>query len=85
MLFVPPLTSHRAAVECATPTSPVLVAEQVTCSGRLMVIAQPVPVVPSESVTLIVNDPAAVGVPVIAPVEVFRVKPTGSVPMIEKV
>jgi hypothetical protein len=47
-----------------------------------MVIAQvPVAVAPRESVTLIVNVPAAVGVPVTAPVEVFRVRPAGKVPL----
>jgi hypothetical protein len=68
-----------------TPTSPVLVAEQVTEIGGVIVITHPVAVPPSESVTLIEKLPEAVGVPVTAPVEVFRVRPAGSVPTIEKV
>ena len=41
----------------------------------------PVAETPLASVTLMVNVPPAVGVPVIAPVEGFRVKPLGSVPV----
>jgi len=48
----------------------------------LMVIVQPVPTAPLASVTLIVNVPGAVGVPLMAPVEVFRVRPAGSVPLL---
>jgi len=44
-----------------------------------------VPTPPSESVTSILNEPVAVGVPVTAPVAVFRVRPAGSVPTIENV
>jgi len=59
-----------------TPTVPMLIVEQVTTSGGgLMVIVQPVPTTPLASVTLIVNVPGAVGVPLRAPVEVFRVRP----------
>ncbi len=48
-------------------------------------IWQPALVAPSASLTCTVNEPAAVGVPVTAPVVAFKVKPAGSVPMIEKV
>jgi len=65
------------------PTVPVLIAEQVTTGGPgLMVIEQPVPTAPLASVTLIVNVPGAVGVPLMAPVEVFRVRPAGNVPLL---
>ncbi len=50
-----------------------------------MVIAQPALVAPLASVTFTVKVPEAVGVPVTAPVEVFSVRPAGSVPTIEKV
>jgi hypothetical protein len=50
-----------------------------------MVMTHPVAVPPSESVTLMEKLPDAVGVPVTAPVEVFRVKPAGNVPTIENV
>lgn len=49
-----------------------------------MVIEQVVvPTLPRESVTWNEKVPLAVGVPVTAPVEVFRVRPAGSVPTIE--
>ena len=48
----------------ATPTSPVLIAAQVTDSGPLMVIMQLVLELPTASVTFTVKVPAAVGVPV---------------------
>jgi hypothetical protein len=63
----------------------VFVAEQVMEIEGVIVITHPVAVPPSESVTLIEKLPEAVGVPVTAPVEVFRVRPAGSVPTIEKV
>jgi len=44
-----------------TPTSPEFVPEQVTCGPPTIVIVQPAPVAPSESVTLIVKVPEAVG------------------------
>src|SRR5271166_3638177 len=63
-----------------------LLAWQVTESGGLMVMVQAVPTAPLASVTFTVKVPDAVGVPVMAPVEVFRVNPAGSVPLpIEKV
>jgi hypothetical protein len=68
-----------------TPTSPVVTAAQVTDNGALMVIMQLVLELPVASVTLTVKVPAAVGVPVTAPVEVFSVKPEGSVPTMEYV
>ncbi len=48
-----------------------------------MVIMQLVLELPAASVTFTVKVPAAVGVPVTAPVEVFSVSPGGSVPTIE--
>jgi hypothetical protein len=68
-----------------TPTSPVLVAEQVIESAGVIVITHPVAVAPTESVTLIEKLPEAVGVPVTAPVEVLSVRPAGSVPTTENV
>ena len=44
-----------------------------------------VAVTPFASVTWMENEPAAVGVPVTAPVAVFSVNPAGSVPTIENV
>jgi hypothetical protein len=64
-----------------TPTVPVLFTPQVTVTGALIVIEQDVPTLPFASVTLIAKVPAAVGVPVTAPVEVFSVSPAGSVPV----
>jgi hypothetical protein len=70
-----------------TPTSPVVpLAGQVSDGGELMVIPQLLVVVPAkvlvESFTWAVNEkgPATEGVPVIAPVEVFSVKPVGRTP-----
>src|ERR1039458_4934099 len=77
---VPPVTVVGPLLN-GTPTAPVLVPEQVTEIGGLIGIVQPVPVAPRESVTLIVKVPGAVGVPVTAPVEVFRVRPAGNVPL----
>jgi hypothetical protein len=52
----------------------------------LIVIAQADPaVVPFASVAVIEKEPAAVGVPVTAPVDVFSASPVGSVPTTEKV
>ena len=64
-----------------TPCVPTLFAEQVTVIGGLMVIGQAVPMAFLASVTLTVKVPEAVGVPVIAPVEVFRERPAGNVPL----
>ena len=51
--------------------------------GPLTIVNGQVPVaaIPFESFTWIVNVPVAVGVPVIAPVAVFSVRPAGSVPV----
>src|SRR5580658_3429220 len=68
-----------------TPTSPVLVPEHVIEIEGVIVMTHPVAVPPSESVTLMEKLPDAVGVPVTAPVEVFRVKPAGNVPTMENV
>ena len=48
-------------------------------------LAFAVPIAESAALTVKEVSPAAVGVPVIIPVEVFRVKPGGSVPVIEYV
>src|SRR5208283_5211037 len=78
---VPPVTVTGPLLN-GTPTSPEFVAEQVTCGIPTIVIEHvPLPTTPLASVTWIVNVPDAVGVPVTAPVEVFRVKPAGNVPL----
>ena len=63
----------------ATPTSPVVTDPQraLPTDGAVTMVKEQVPVAetPLASVTLMVNVPPAVGVPVIAPVEGFRVKP----------
>ena len=51
----------------------------------LIMIVQPVPTTPLASITLIVNVPGAVGVPVTAPVDGFRVRPAGNAPPTENV
>ena len=67
------------------PTCPVADAQVALSGGGAIVIVQFVVVVravpPVESVTFTVNEkvPAAVGVPVIAPVVAFRLRPAGSV------
>ena len=83
---VPPVTVSAPLLNAA-PTSPVVpVAKQVNCGPALIVIGQsPVPTAPRESVTWIENEPGTVGVPMTAPVEVFRVRPAGKVPTIENV
>ena len=67
----------------ATPTSPIVAAAQETEKTGLIVIGQAVLVAPLASVTLTENVPEAVGVPVTAPVVVFRVRPAGRVPTME--
>ena len=71
----------------AAPTSPVVfVAEQFTCGPGIIVNGQvALPTTPLASVTWMENEPAAVGVPVTTPVEVFSVSPAGNVPTIENV
>ena len=72
----------------ATPIEPEVLVGHVTESAALMVIAQAVPVAPLASVTWTLNAPEAVGVPVTAPVEAFRLRPAGrfaSPPTIENV
>ena len=71
----------------ATPTSPVFTVEQVTTGALMMVKGQlpPVATTPFLSVTWMLKVPEAVGVPVMAPVEAFRVRPAGSVPTTAKV
>ena len=83
---VPPVTVSAALLNTA-PTSPdVPVARQVNCGPATIVYGQlPVAATPFASVTWIENVPAAVGVPVTAPVDVFSVKPAGNVPTIEYV
>jgi hypothetical protein len=63
-----------------TPTVPVLFAPQVTMTPGLIVIEQADPTAPLASLTWMVKVPEAVGVPVTAPVDVFRIRPDGSVP-----
>src|SRR5579859_4037098 len=76
---VPPVTVIAGLLK-ATPTSPEFTAEQAREGPATMVNGQvPVAVTPLASVTLTVNVPAAVGVPVIAPVEALRVRPAGRV------
>src|SRR5271166_2541593 len=83
--IAPPVTVIGPLLN-GTPTSPVLLAAQVTDRGGLMAIMQAVPTPPKESVTCTVKAPGAVGVPVTSPVEGFRVSPAGSGPLpIEKV
>jgi hypothetical protein len=78
---VPPVTVIAPLLK-ATPCIPVVVFEQVTESPATMVNGQvPAATAPLASVTLIVNVPAAVGVPVMAPVEAFNVSPAGNVPV----
>ena len=69
----------------ATPTAPTLTDAHVTESFVLIVILQPALVAPKASVTTTEKLPEAVGVPVMAPVVGFRLKPAGSVPAIENV
>jgi len=52
-----------------------------TCAEDTVRGHVPVAATPLASVTLRVKEPAAVGVPVTAPVEVFKVRPAGSVPV----
>ena len=68
-----------------TPTSPADTEAQLTVRTVLIVIAQPLLVAPSASFTCTEKVPAAVGVPVTAPVAVFSARPAGSVPTTEKV
>src|ERR1017187_5709351 len=66
----------------ATPTSPELTAEQASEGPATIVKGQvPVATTPLASVTLMVKVPAAVGVPVMAPVVALSVKPAGRVPV----
>jgi hypothetical protein len=52
----------------------------------MMVMGQvPEATAPSASVTWMLNEPGAVGVPVTAPVVEFSVRPAGNVPTTEKV
>src|ERR1700689_1169080 len=83
---VPPVTVIAPLLNGA-PTSPVVpVAEQVTCGPEIIVIGQVVVALPpSASVPWMEKEPAAVGVPVTAPVDVFSVSPAGNVPTTENV
>ena len=69
----------------ATPTSPTLTAAHVTENTGLIVSEQLVLLAPSASLTCTEKEPPAVGVPVMAPVVVFSIKPAGNVPTIENV
>jgi hypothetical protein len=66
-----------------TPTRPLVTVEQPTDGPATMVIAQALLLAPSASVTFTVNEPADVGVPVIAPLLVFKLSPAGRVPTME--
>ena len=78
---LPPLTTG-AGLFSATPTSPELTAGQVRAGGGAMVKGQVVgDATPLASFTWSAKVPAAVGVPVIAPVLVFSVRPLGRVPV----
>jgi hypothetical protein len=77
---VPPVTVI-GPLSNGTPTSPVLIAAQITESGPLMAIEQLVLELPTASVTFTVKLPAAVGVPVTSPVVAFSASPGGSVPL----
>src|ERR1017187_6760218 len=78
---VPPETVMAGLLN-ATPTSPEFTAEQVSQGPATMVKGQvPVATTPFLSVTLRVKVPAAVGVPVMAPVLVLSVRPAGRVPV----
>ena len=81
---MPPVTVIAGLLN-ATPTSPVLVVEQVTAGVLLMVNGQllPVATTPFASTTFTLKVPEAVGVPVMATVEAFSVRPAGSVPTTE--
>src|SRR5580658_8334926 len=82
---VPPLTAG-AGLFSATPTSPELTAGHVSTTALAMVKGQVVAdATPLASFTWSVKVPEAVGVPLIAPVLVFSVKPLGRVPVTEKV
>ena len=82
---MPPVTVIAPLLK-ATPTSPLVTEEQLTEGPAMIVIAQvPVAATPFASTTLIEKLPAAVAVPVTAPVVVFRESPAGRVPEIEKV
>src|ERR1035438_7307494 len=66
----------------ATPTSPELMAGQVSEGPPVIVKGQVVAATtPLASFTWSMKVPLAVGVPVIAPVEVLRVRPAGRVPV----
>src|ERR1017187_9716450 len=78
---VPPETVMAGLLN-ATPTSPEFTAEQASEGPATMVKGQvPVATAPFLSVTLMVKVPAAVGVPVMAPVLALSVKPAGRVPV----
>src|SRR5580698_9923888 len=69
----------------AVPTSPECVTEQVTVGPDWIVKEQLVEVTWFASVTMTAKVPGAVAVPVMAPFEVFSVRPAGSVPTTENV
>jgi hypothetical protein len=82
---IPPLTV-KAGLFSTTPTSPELTAGQVSVGSDAMVKGQvAAAAAPLESFTWRVKVPETVGVPVMAPVVVFSVRPLGRVPVTEKV
>jgi hypothetical protein len=76
---VPPLMVIAGLLN-GTPTWPEFVVEQVMLGAGTIVYRQVVATTtPFESVTWILKVPGAVGVPVMAPVDVFNVRPAGRV------
>ena len=84
---VPPVTVSAPLLNGAPTSSPWFQSDkQVNCGPGIIVHGQVVvAVTPFASVTWMEKVPAAVGVPVTAPVAVFSVRPAGSVPTIENV
>jgi hypothetical protein len=78
---VPPVTVIAGLLN-AVPTMPDVAVGQVSDGPPTIVNGHvPLATTPFASATLIVNVPALCGVPVIAPVDVFNVRPVGRVPV----
>jgi hypothetical protein len=76
-----PPVAVRAGLLNGTPTVPEVTAGHETEGATTMVKLQLAEATPLESFAWMLKVPAAVGVPVIAPVEVFSVRPAGNVPL----
>jgi len=65
------------------PTPAALVGQMTATAAAVAMLQLALPECPAESVALTLkgSGPAVVGVPVIAPVPVFKLKPAGSVPL----